>query len=191
MGFRVGAYSGVAGVLILLTAGLAPAQAGDVGQPAPTFASHDWAGLYLGMDVAGIGAGLDVKGVGRKGKADLKKGGFGMAALAGYNFTSGPWVWGVEGQMGYAGFKKSGAVAGFGTMTIDSKCLSSFVLRGGYAWDNVLLYGKAGVALTSARISSTAGGSSKKTLVGAVAGIGAEYAIDEQWTMRAEALPSP
>ncbi len=111
-----------------------------------------------------------------------------MAAIAGYNFTSGPWVWGVEGQFTHAGLKKSGAITGLGNVTVRSDYVTSLALRGGYAWDNFLLYGKVGAAMTGGKISSSLGGSSNKTLLGSVIGVGAEYAVDENWTVRAEAL---
>jgi outer membrane immunogenic protein len=150
--------------------------------------NYDWQGLYLGLAAAGVGSGIDVRGIGKKGDLDLKDNGFGMAAIAGYNFTSGPWVWGVEGQAASAGLKKKGVITGLGNVSVQSNYVTSLALRGGYAWDNFLLYGKVGAAVTGIKISSSLGGSSNKTRLGSVIGVGGEYAIKENWSVRAEAL---
>jgi outer membrane immunogenic protein len=164
------------------------ARAADFETPVMPDASYDWQGTYLGLAVAGVGSGIDVRGIGSKNKLDLKDKTFGMAAIAGYNFTSGPWVWGVEGQFVRNGFKKTGAIAGLGNVSVRSTYATSLALRGGYAFDNLLLYGKVGAALTGIKISSSLGGSSNKTVLGAVYGIGAEYAVNESWAVRAELL---
>jgi outer membrane immunogenic protein len=175
-----------AGVALMLAIG--HAQAADFEPPVSADKNYDWQGLYLGLAVAGVGSGLDVHGIGKKGSVELKDKNFGMAAIAGYNFTSGPWVWGVEGQVARAGLKKKGAITGLGDVSIKSNYVTSLALRGGYAWDNFLLYGKVGAAVTGIKISSSLGGSSNKTKLGAVIGVGGEFAINENWSVRAEAL---
>ena len=177
-----------AGLIVMAGLAIGPAKAGDFDPPALKDSVHDWQGTYLGLAAAAAGSGIDVKGVGRKNRFDLKDDDFGMAAIAGYNFTGGPWVWGVEGQFARMGFKKSGAITGLGNVTVQSNYATSLALRGGYAFDNLLLYGKAGLAISGMKISSSLGGSGNKTLVGAVAGFGAEYAVNESWAIRTEAL---
>lgn len=146
-----------------------------------------WQGFYAGLT---LGAGSTVYNVDKVGTdRDLKSNGIGLGALAGYNFTNGPWVWGVEADIGGHGFdkKKTATVVGVGTLTGDSGILGSARLRGGYAWNNVLLYGTAGLALTSLDVTSSLGGKSEfKT--GFVAGVGVEWAFDKAWTARVEGL---
>jgi outer membrane immunogenic protein len=177
-------WGSIAALAVLVAA--SQARAADF-EP-PTDAKYDWQGLYLGLAVSGVGSGIDVRGIGSKNRFDLKDKSFGMAAIAGYNFTSGPWVWGVEGQFARTGFKKTGAITGLGNVSIKSNYATSMALRGGYAWDNFLLYGKVGAAVTGIKISSSLGGSSNKTKLGTVIGVGGEYAINESWSVRAEAL---
>jgi outer membrane immunogenic protein len=184
--FKRNCSGAVAGLAMLTALGMGQAQAADF--EAPVASNYDWQGFYLGLAAAGVGSGIDVRGIGSKDKADLKDKNFGMAAIAGYNFTSGPWVWGVEGQVGRAALKKKGVITGLGTVSVESNYLTSLALRGGYAWDNFLLYGKVGAALTDSKFSSSLGGSSKKMLFGSVIGVGGEYAINDSWSVRAEAL---
>jgi outer membrane immunogenic protein len=179
--------SGAAASVAMIFA-IGQAQAADFEPPVAADQNYDWQGMYLGLAVSGVGSGIDVRGVGKKGDLDLKDKNFGMAAIAGYNFTSGPWVWGVEGQLARTGFKKTGAITGLGNVSIRSNYVTSLALRGGYAWDNFLLYGKVGAAVTGIKISSSLGGSSNKTKLGTVIGVGGEYAINESWSVRAEAL---
>ena len=107
----------------------------------------------------------------------------------GYNFTNGPWVWGVEADISGHGFdkKKPKAVASLGNLTADDAPLGSLRLRGGYAWNSVLLYGTAGVAFTNIEVKSSLGGKADFN-AGFVAGLGAEWAFDKNWTARVEGL---
>ncbi len=146
-----------------------------------------WQGLYAGLTIGAASTVYNVDKVGTE--RDLKSDNVGLGAIAGYNFTNGPWVWGVEADIGGHGFdkKKPATIAGVGKLTGDSGILGSARLRGGYAWNNVLLYGTAGLALTSLDVTSSLGGKSEfKT--GFVAGVGVEWAFDQAWTARIEGL---
>ena len=155
-------------------------RAGDLDDPV-----HDWSGFYVGAAINGASSSLDLKGVG--GKNDLEAGSVSLNGLAGYNFTSGPFVWGVEVDIGSLGTDKSVAIAGLGTVRAQSDWNAAMALRAGWAFDDVLLFAKVGVAFTDLDLTSTAGGRKNETLTGGVVGIGAEYAVNSMWSLRAEA----
>ena len=106
---------------------------------------YDWSGIYIGafggygwgnLDVDGLDDGIDLDG------------GFAGAHI-GYNFVAGAWVFGVELEFGWSGLSGDveglllGAPAG---VDADLNRLGSTTARVGYAMDNVLIYGKGGVA---------------------------------------------
>jgi outer membrane immunogenic protein len=166
---------------------LQPVFAADVDQP---FADtgHNWEGFYAGVGFGAGGAGVDFAGIGSKGKTEIDDKGATVAGIAGYNYMAGDWLLGVEGSFGTVGLNKSVAVAGLGNVRAKSDWLGTMQLRGGYTFDNVLLYGTAGLAITDLELSSSLGGKYNKTKTGLVVGVGGEFALSDNWTARAEAL---
>jgi outer membrane immunogenic protein len=161
----------------------APSLKDDNAQATPAI----WQGLYVGLSIGASSAIYDIDKVGTD--RDLKSNDIGVGAFAGYNFANGPWIWGVEADITDHGFdkKKKAAVAGVGTLTGDSGVLGSARLRGGYAWNDVLFYGTAGVAFTNLDVTSSLGGKSQFN-TGFVAGVGVEWAFDKAWTARVEGM---
>lgn len=156
------------------------ARAGDLGDD-----THDWSGLYAGLAVNGTGSGVDIRGVGDK--EDVSVGSVSLTGLAGYNFSSGPFVLGLEGEFGVLGTDKRMAVAGLGTVRAEADWNAAVALRAGWAIDDLLLFAKVGVAFTDMDLSSSLGGRKNATLTGGMAGLGAEYAVTDMWSLRAEA----
>ena len=68
----------------------------------------------------------------------------------GYNYQSGPWVWGVEAQASWAGIRGSDACPFFGgkapTCKSNVDALGSFAVRFGGTIDRAMLYVKGGLA---------------------------------------------
>jgi outer membrane immunogenic protein len=151
---------------------------------------HDWAGLYIGGAADFSKSGVDISGIGKKGDVDIesKKASFGGTAIVGYNFSSGPWVFGAEGTLGTMGLKETKAITGLGNVTAESDWIATMGLRGGYAFDNLLVFGSIGLAYADLKASSSLGGNFDKKVPGAVVGIGAEYAFNDNWSARAELL---
>ncbi|QRG07452.1 porin family protein [Xanthobacter dioxanivorans] len=165
-------------VLAGLAAGLglaAPAAAADLSgryapvayaQPAPVFT---WTGFYLG---ANVGYGWGSSGF------DSPAGAVG-GLQAGYNFQfASPFVLGVETDFNLSGI--SGGTFGldyFGTVRA----------RAGYAFDRVLVYGTGGFAYGQGSLDFF-GLSSSATQTGWTLGAGAEFALDRNWSARAEYL---
>jgi outer membrane protein OmpA-like peptidoglycan-associated protein len=117
---------------------------------------------------------------------------FVLGGQAGYNFQFDHFVAGVEVSGDYVNIDKSDRVPGIGdTATLRTKqnWLVSVGPRLGYAFNRVLFYGGAGVAVTHYQFSNTDTGLSgtfapnypSKTLIGWTAGGGTEYAITDHW----------
>ena len=151
-------------------------------------ALRDWSGFYAGVALGSSIGGADFENVGKKDELDIDDSGFTASAIAGYNFTSNGWMLGVEADLTRLDFAKTSAVAGLGSITQDAEWLGSVALRGGYAWDSVMIYGTAGLAASDYEVSSSLGGKADKLKAGLVLGIGTEFAIQEDWTARAEML---
>jgi outer membrane immunogenic protein len=153
-------------------------------------AKHDWEGLYVGIAGDLSKSGVDISGIGKKGDLDIesKKSRISGAVIAGYNFTSGPWVFGAEGNLGTLGLEEVKAVTGLGNVKSEADWAASISLRGGYAFDNLLLFGTAGIAIADLETSSSLGGKFDKVVPGAVFGVGAEYAFTDSLSARAELL---
>ena len=109
------------------------AQAADLSMPsykapsyvAPSYAT--WSGFYVGLN-AGYGFGTskwDVPAI------SLSPDGFNAGGTLGYNFQTGVWVWGVEGDFDWSNIKKSGA-CGVNTCETNNTWLSTVRARLGY-----------------------------------------------------------
>ncbi len=163
------------------------AGAADFEQPVAT-ADHNWEGFYAGVGLGAGGVGVDFDGIGSKNKLDIEDQGASLSGIAGYNFVAGSWLFGLEGTIASVGVDKSAALTGLGTVKAQSDWLGTLQLRGGYTFDNLLLYGTAGLAVTDVKLSSSLGGKFDKNLAGLVLGVGGELALSDSWTMRAEGL---
>ena len=187
-----------ASTLALLTA---PVFAAD---PIADVASvYDWTGFYAGLN-GGYGFGGDDKvgfrasnGFANNDVGDLDIAGIFGGAQAGWNFQTGNFVFGLEGDIQLANidddfrssfpgidFKASSDVDFFGTAR----------LRAGWAFDRLLVYGTGGLAWADVDYSVAAldaGGNhvnitSNDVEFGYAVGGGAEFAINEAWSVKAE-----
>ncbi len=172
---------------VLMMGVLAPAQSADADAPIPD-KGHDWEGFYAGVGFGAGGAGVDFRGIGSKGKTDIDGKNANISGIIGYNFMADGWLLGVESSIGTVGLDKKKAVAGLGDVTAQSDWVGTMQLRGGYAFDSVMLYGTAGLAVTDLELKSSLGGKYNKTVAGLVVGVGGEFALSDNWTARAEAL---
>lgn len=144
-----------------------------------------WRGFYAGVTVGGGSSTVIVEASGKD--AEISQGHASVGAFAGYNFTSGPWVLGIEADIGGGGFDETKNKAGLGRVSVENWGVASVRARGGYAWNEFLFYGTAGVAFADYEIKSTAGG--KATLsTGLAVGLGGEWAFAEKWTARLEGM---
>jgi outer membrane immunogenic protein len=195
------------GTVGLIAVGMsAPAFAGDY--PAPIYARapiyvaplYDWSGAYIGAN-GGWGSSRscwdfttpDGAFIASEGCHDANGGTAG--GQLGYRWQSNAMVFGLEGQGNWADLKGSNVslfFPGFANQSgIDAFGL--FTGQIGYAWDNVLLYAKGGVALTANTYSVStspgnvlAGTASDQIRWGGTIGAGLEYGISANWTAGVE-----
>jgi outer membrane immunogenic protein len=156
----------VAAVVLLAAPAAAVAQSG----PAP-----NWTGVHAGVH-AGVGAG-SVRGGSATGGL--------IGGQVGFNAQADRVVLGVEGDITASGFEHKGLNGG--GQTFRQKWVGSVRGRGGYAFDQVLVYGTVGVTAASNEVSDVGGKADKNTLGWAV-GAGAEAKITERVSVRGEVL---
>ncbi|OYU89790.1 MAG: hypothetical protein CFE29_12105 [Bradyrhizobiaceae bacterium PARB1] len=165
----------------VLAAGVTAAQAADlpyrsrapytVNQP---LNAYSWAGPYLGATLGyewGSVSNTPVKPTGILG-----------GATVGYNWQSGPIVFGVEGDI-----SATGADDRFANYKFSNPWFGTARGRLGYAFNNVLLYGTAGLSFGSLQAEAN-GLQQSQTSVGWTAGVGAEVGIYQNWTAKIEYL---
>ncbi len=190
----------------------APALAADL--PPPPVPVFSWTGIYLGGQI-GYAWGDNTGGIaavtpgGLSGSGILLGDAHGVigGAHIGYNMQINDWVLGVEGSVDGTNLTKStlvgitdptgatpgGSVAG----NVKSDLQGSVRARVGFAWDRLLIYGTGGVAfanfssdlnisVTDATGSYWADSNPTTTHTGWTAGGGAEYSINDHWSVRGE-----
>jgi outer membrane immunogenic protein len=135
-------------------------QAADVRAPAYRAAApvpyYDWTGFYAG---AHVGAATNASA---NGDTDFIGGG-----QVGFNYQIGRWVVGVEGELS--------ATSG------DVDWITTFAGRFGWLIDQWLIYGKVGAAWAHVDV-----GNFNHTSSGLLLGVGTEYALRDNWTVKFE-----
>lgn len=171
-------------------------------------AAHDWSGGYVGVhggagfgtvdwtgDYSGNGPGVDAEG-------SFDASGWLLGVQAGANAQFDSFVLGVEGDLAWANISGEGPAidpqnAPFASVpsgTLD--WLGTLRGRAGFAVDNVLFYGTAGLAFGGGTMSITNADDPGVTInadasyTGWTAGIGAEVALDDNISLKAEYLYS-
>jgi outer membrane immunogenic protein len=205
----------------------APAVAADISAKAPVYkapavvmpAAYRWSGFYVG---ANLGYGWGDQAIERSTTVVLPPGMFPTSLAsdprgvlggiqAGYNYQSGPAVFGVETDIAYADISRSGTFAGSFAGTNFSAAgeqkLDWFgTLRGRIGYlpsDRWLVYATGGLAYghgkssTSSVVNAGIGcgfffgcgaGSASGWLAGWTAGAGLEWAFADRWRAKAEYL---
>ncbi|PWE81157.1 membrane protein [Bradyrhizobium sp. SUTN9-2] len=172
----------VVGAAALVAAGwTASAEAADLqyGQRAPytvnqPLNAYSWAGPYLGGNIGYEWGSVD--------NNPTKPSGFVAGVQAGYNFQNGPWVFGVEGDI-----QAAGADDTFAPWKFSNPWFGTLRGRAGYAFNNVLFYGTAGLAFGELR-AQTFGWSESHTSAGWTIGAGAEVGLAPNWSAKLEYL---
>jgi outer membrane immunogenic protein len=171
----------------LVALGMAPAFAADL--PARTYtkapvavaAINNWSGFYLGA-------------MGGYAKEDAAfapvSGGFAGGTI-GYNWQTGPVVFGLEADAAWADLNSTATIPGLVTASAKVQDLGTVRGRVGYAFDQVLLYGTGGYAWADTKLSATVLGlsaSESHVLNGWAAGAGVEVMFAPKWSVKAEYL---
>jgi outer membrane immunogenic protein len=152
--------------------------------PPPIFT---WTGLYIGAQ-AGYEFGHATTVTGGAGLPGYNPSGFDGGAHIGYNYQIGQFVAGIEGDVNGSNYNGSNTFGGLAYSTTDDVDGS---VRGrlGIAWDRALIYATGGAAFGNFRNQYAAGPALDtvwNTRVGWTVGGGIEYAIDNNWSLRAE-----
>jgi outer membrane immunogenic protein len=141
----------------------------------PPFDGYNyWARFYLGGNLGWAWGSVD--------NNVTRPSGFVGGAQAGYNFQTGPWVFGVEGDL-----QATGASDTFAPWKFSNPWFGTVRGRAGYAFNNILFYGTAGLAFGELR-GETFGLSETHTNAGWTAGLGAEFGLTPNWSTRLEFL---
>jgi outer membrane immunogenic protein len=168
-------------LMLIATAWTMSAQAADMnyGARAPytvnqPLNAYSWAGPYIGGNLGYAWGSVD--------NNPTKPSGFAGGVQAGYNFQTGPWVFGVEGDI-----QGSGAEQTFAPWKFSNPWFGTLRGRAGYALNNVLFYGTGGLAFGELR-ATTFGLSESHTKAGWTLGVGAEMGFAPNWSAKVEYL---
>jgi outer membrane immunogenic protein len=184
--------SGLAALALLATT--YSAQAADMPRPVykgmrSVIAYYNWTGFYAGIQ-GGYGWGDSTWSTSALGTAvSNKPTGYLLGGTVGYNYQTGSFVWGLEGDLAWADIKDS-VNCGLGlTCETANRWLGTARVRVGYAFDRFLPYVTGGAAFGEVRATTTPGGvTAKDTRMGWTAGAGLEYAFLGNWTAKIEYL---
>jgi len=136
--------------------------------------AYSWAGPYLGGNFGYAWGSVD--------NNPTNPSGFSGGVQAGYNWQSGPIVFGVEGDL-----QATGADDTFAPWKFSNPWFGTVRGRVGYAVNNILFYGTGGLAFGELR-GETFGLSESHTTAGWTAGVGAEFGLAQNWTAKIEYL---
>ena len=157
------------------------AQAADVnyGSRAPytvnqPLNAYSWAGPYLGGNLGYAWGSVD--------NNPTKPSGFAGGVQAGYNFQTGPWVFGIEGDI-----QASGAEQTFAPWKFSNPWFGTVRGRAGYAFNNILFFGTGGLAFGELR-GETFGLTETHTNIGWTVGVGTEFGLARNLSAKIEYL---
>jgi outer membrane immunogenic protein len=136
---------------------------------------YSWAGPYIGGNIGWDWGSVD--------NNPTKPSGFVGGAQAGYNWQNGPWVFGIEGD-----FQGNGASDTFAPWKFSNPWFGTVRGRAGYALNNVLFYGTAGLAFGELTGQTFGSSSESHTNAGWTVGLGAEVGLAQNWSAKVEYL---
>lgn len=155
-------------------AGAADLPRGPYYAPQAANGVYNWAGAYAGVNTGyqwGNTTNNPTNPSGLEGGAQL-----------GYNWQNGAFVFGGETDL-----QISGADDTFAPWKFSNPWFGTLRGRGGYAFNNILVYGTLGLAYGGVR-GEIAGLSESKTHIGWAGGGGVEVGLNPAWSARAEYL---
>jgi outer membrane immunogenic protein len=163
------------GLAVVATLAAGPALAADYGSGyAPYAPAYRWTGPYIGANL-----GYQWSDVSR---LPLSPSGVTGGIQAGYLWQNGQFVFGGETDL-----QLSGADDTFAAWKFSNRWFGTLRARAGWALDNILLYGTAGLAYGDGDLD-IGGLSESHTHVGWTAGLGIEVGFTPNWSAKAEYL---
>jgi outer membrane immunogenic protein len=179
------AGAGVLAMASLANAADLPRQMYSKAPPPMAAPYYNWTGFYIGINGGGA---WGTSSWDSTRSFDVSGGMIG--GTVGYNWQTGPWVLGVEGDLDWASVKGSTNAIGCVTANCSTENTWLGTVRGrvGYAFDRWMPYITGGVAFggVDANQAPFTGGSS--TQVGWAAGAGVEFAVVNNVTAKVEYL---
>jgi outer membrane immunogenic protein len=162
-----------------------PVKAPRTAMVAPAF---NWTGFYIG-----INAGYGWSSVSSPGIAgDIDMDGWLGGGQIGYNWQSGVFVFGLEGDIQGTGIQASGIVPGVLAAELSMPWFATFRLRGGITHGPVLFYITGGGAYSNVNLDLAGVGgltaSSDDSNFGYTIGGGVEWKFAPQWSVKGEYL---
>jgi outer membrane immunogenic protein len=163
----------------------------DLGRPAyaaPYDAPALWTGFYAG---AHAGYAWGKTSVGAPGYGSTNPTGALGGIHGGHNWQTGSYVFGIESDLDLSWMDSSTTYASGNKLTSHPGWTSSIRGRAGYAFNNFLVYGTAGLALTNTNVTLQQPGSTTQMLetqFGYVIGAGVDMKLAPQLSARIEAL---
>jgi len=178
--------------ILTVVLGIGSAYAADIAPRArmparqePRYLPYNWTGAYIGINGGG--------GWGRSDfSAPISSGSFNtsgglVGGTLGYNWQSGPAVFGLEGDLDWSNIRGSTACGATSCETHNS-WLSTVRGRLGYAMDRVMPFVSGGLAVGDIRTSIAGVGSANTTKAGWTIGGGVEAAVAPHVTAKIEYL---
>jgi outer membrane immunogenic protein len=157
----------------------------------PPLAPFTWTGCYVGINAGGDFGRSKWEGAG--GVPDLNTYGAIAGGQVGCNYQmNSNFVVGAEGEIWGSGLSGSWGVAGPGGGEVETRSnfAGDLAVRGGYAIDRTLIFGKVGVVMADYRYETIAPGgptaTASATHTGLLLGLGVEYALDAHWSVKGE-----
>lgn len=175
-----------------------PGLAADMGQPKAA-APLNWTGPYLGGQIGYGWSDPDYTYSGLSHHSFSADGIVG-GVTAGYNFQSGPFVYGLEGDLSFSDIHGDSLATPGGAPCYIEGCSAKVpwfgTVRGrvGYAYDSFLPYVTGGLAFGKVEGSADLGACASatcgfdKTKAGWTVGGGLEWRVDQRWSVKAEYL---
>jgi len=177
----------------LLALGVVSASAADLPARMPAKApvyvppmAYNWTGFYLGINGGGGFGRSEFSGTLPSGGFDTSGGLVG--GTIGYNWQTGPVVFGLEGDADWSGLKGSTTCGLVTSCDVRNDFLATIRGRLGYAFDRWMPYVTGGAAIGNVKTSIAGFGDTDKTRTGWTVGGGIEASIAGPWTAKVEYL---
>ncbi len=176
--------------LVATAALTSSALAADVSTPS----AYDWSGIYVGAQIGGAWADLDVDATPYGGPQwENEPSAIYFGGLLGANYQIDQIVVGIEGDIGLMNGSTDEVDIGLNGWLGQGDLDYLGTVRGrlGLAFDRVLVYGTAGVGWLGTEMTLNNGATNTDTKLdhfGWVAGAGAEWAVTDNVSVRAEYL---
>jgi len=177
----------LASVLLLSAAGAASAADLIVDEPAMAVpaATGDWTGAYVGGHIGWVSGNVDWELIPQPGPADsYSLDGWLLGAQAGYNWQMDTFVLGLEGDVSLGDVTSDLDETGFIERQINWE--ASLRARAGVAFDAILLYATAGVAVANSTSEIFGILDDTQTHVGWTIGAGVEAMVAENVSAKLE-----